>query len=128
MNDNKTKIKQSRSKSEFIEFAKSITERNLMYDELKRINAEYRRPNARKPFSGFAVVRTLLVNEDGSVDEKFSVNYINNGQLKQFKTFRASEKFQSQGQYEQKGPMKQNIKHGSWSTYFSNGKKIIWSL
>tara|TARA_B100001027_G_scaffold183930_1_gene135874 strand:+ start:72 stop:212 length:141 start_codon:yes stop_codon:yes gene_type:complete len=42
MNDNKTNIKQSRSKSEFIEFTKSINGRKLDYEELKRTHREYK--------------------------------------------------------------------------------------
>ena len=125
MNDNKTNIKQSRSKSEFIEFTKSINARKLDYEELKRTDREYKRPYSHKPFSGFAVGETLLINEYGNTVPTYSVNYFDKGQLKQFKTFYEPDRFQSEGQYEQKGPLKLNIRHGTWTTYFKNGKKKL---
>ena len=123
MNDNKTNIKQSRSKSEFIKFTKSINGRKLDYEELKRTYREYKRPYSHKPFSGFAVGETLFINEYGNRVSKYSVNFLNKGQLKQFKTFYEPDRIHSEGQYEQKGPLKLNIRHGAWSTYFKNGKK-----
>ena len=67
----------------------------------------------------------LLLNEYGSAGPTLSVNYLDKGQLKQFKTFYEIDRVQSEGQYEQKGPMKLNIRHGAWCTYFKNGKKKL---
>lgn len=125
MNDNETVFDLIRVRKGFNEFVKSIHSRRLKYEELKRTNREYKRPYARKPFAGFAVGEILLLNEYGNPVNTLSANYLNKGQLKQFKTFYKPDRVQSEGQYEQKGPMKLNIRHGAWSTYFKNGQKKL---